>query len=494
MKKTSLFLLLLTLSIILCGCMGRSNDALYGMIDEIYEGEEFTEIVELPFVSTEQLNTTYFSMDSNTASYANLRRYINSGQKISGSTIKTDELINYFSYDLPDPETGNAFSISAEIGNAPWNSDHKLLTIGIASKYVALSENIRNNIVFLIDISGSMSSDNKLPLVKQAFSKFIDSLNDEDTISIVTYASGSKIEISGEKVKNKSKILNAVNRLNASGSTNGEEGLKNAYKVAEKNFIQNGNNRVIIVSDGDFNVGISSKDDLKEYIQNKLNSGIYLSTLGFGMGNYKDTTMETLAKYGNGIYAYIDCLLEAQKVLVDELHTTMIAVAKDVKASIEFNKEYVKEYRVIGYENKQLSEDEFNNEETDAGEVGSGHTTMATYELILTEEGKMLESSFLCTVKINYKDPQNNENKTISKEFYSNSLSGISSEDFIFVGGIIEFSLLCRNSNYKASANINSVILRLESLDCVSQNAYRQEFLELVKKANNDGLMIKPIQ
>ena len=496
MKKFMLLTMLFILSFIVVGCASSNTkgDAFYqpeidnSMMEEIM-GEGYNNITEFPFVSTIENNSTYFRLDSNTGSYANLRRYIENNQPINGNIIKTDELINYFSYDLPEPTNGNTFSIKASMMQTPWNEETKLVTIGVKSKTVELNSNIRNNLVFLIDVSGSMTSDNKLGLIQKAFPMMLDSLNSNDLISIVTYASGVKTHLSGCPVSNKNQIINVINGLKAGGSTAGSAGLDMAYQVAKQNFIAGGNNRIILATDGDFNVGPYSNDDLKEQVKQQLNSGVYLSVLGVGMGNYQDDMVETLAMNGNGNYAYIDSLIEARKVLTEDLATTLLTVAKDVKVKVEFNPDIISEYRVIGYENKQLTEDEFNDQEADSGEVGSSHTTVVTYEVKLNAQANLTSNDSILEVIMNYKDPETDESKTMSDVFYTNEIETKVSEDFIFVGCLIEFSLILRNSEYKKDANLYNVLERLESLKTISNDLYKQEFIGLVKKVLNNSLI-----
>lgn len=457
-------------------------------------GESYNAIVENPFVNTTHEKNSYFSMDSFTAAYSNLRRYIQSGMSLPADIIKTDELINYFHYDLAEPTEDETFSISAEMGQTPWNENTSLITIGVKTKTEKPDVSKGNNIVFLLDVSGSMWADNKLPLVKEAMCMLVDTLSEKDCISIVTYASGVKTILDGGYADNKTVIKNQINSLEASGSTNGEGGIELAYAVCEKHFIPGGNNRVIIASDGDFNVGKSSQTDLQGLIKEKLNTGIYLTALGFGMGNYKDTTMETLAKNGNGGYAYIDSIQEAKKVLVDEIDKTLVTVAKDVKNMVSFNSDYVASYRLIGYENKLLTEDDFNDDEKDAGEVGSGHTTIVCYEVVLKENVDESNAS-LFDVKINYKDPITNESKTTEKSFNTVDVNH-QSENFYFVSALVEFSLSLRNSPYKENATYQHALEMLDT-NCsnfLKNDEYKLEFYNLVTTALERGLVAEKIE
>lgn len=499
MKKLMTHLLMIMFVCTMCtSCSQKDislNPSYYpNVVDEVNQfsfdtGESYNEINENPFIHTTYHSDSYFSMDSFTASYANLRRYIQNGMKISSNIIKTDELINYFHYQLDEPLDGETFGISAQMETSPWNEETKLLTMGVQTKAEKLENTRGNNFVFLIDVSGSMSSENKLPLIQDAFCLLVDTLSENDRISIVTYASGLRTILDGGSGDEKKVLKDTIHSLKASGSTYGEQGLRKAYELAEKHFIPGGNNRVILASDGDFNVGISSQEGLRDFITGKLNTGIYLTTLGVGMGNYKDTTMETLAKYGNGGYAYIDTIEEAKKVLVDEIDKTLVTVAKDVKNKIHFNPNVVESYRLIGYENKRLTEEDFNDEHKDAGEVGSGHTTMVCYELVLKQDAN-LDIERIFDVQINYKDPKTNQSLTTKKEFGQLDFKAVN-EDFYFVGALVEFSLALRNSPYKGTANCQSVLDRLAQYCSMSlkEDQYKQEFYRLVQLVVANGLL-----
>lgn len=469
-----------------------SDDELAGN-DIIMRGEDYNDIIDNNFIYTNSQKVSYFSMDSFTASYSNLRRYINSGQALNANVIKTDELINYFSYDLEQPEEGETFKISAEMGKCAWSSN-QLLTIAVKTKEADLTTNEGNNLVFLIDVSGSMRGSNKIDLLKEGFIKLLDTLSANDRISIVTYASGVKTYAEGVYADEKESLKKIINSLTPNGATYASGGIQKAYEIAEKYFIPGGNNRIIIATDGDFNVGISSQDELKTFITEKAQSGVYLTTLGFGMGNYRDTTLETLAKNGNGNYAYIDSSLEIEKVLVDELSKTLVTVAKDVKSKVEFNPDIVDSYRLIGYENKLLTEDDFNNENKDAGEIGSGHTTIIVYEIVLKPEIDNSIDSIkeYFNVQINYKDPKSNESLTKKASFDERVIKDELSENHQFVSCLVEFALILKNSNYRGTANYTSLVERLEELECVKEDKFKNEFLSLVKIAKNNNLIANP--
>ncbi len=460
-------------------------------------GENYNRIVENQYVYTNKQQESYFSMDSFTASYSNLRRYINYQTKIPNDAVRTDELLNYFNYDFGGPENDEMFSISANLGSTPWNERTQLLTINIKAKETDQGNYTGNNIVFLIDVSGSMASTNKLNLIKAVFPKFLDALAPTDKISIVTYSNKIKILANGVYADEKEALKKVVNGLSATGGTAGADGLEKAYNVAKSNYIAGGNNRVIIASDGDFNIGRYSQDDLKELVENQLNSGIYLTTLGFGMGNYKDTTMETLAKYGNGGYAYIDNLEEAEKVLVNDLNKTLYTVAKDVKSCVTFNPNVVKAYRLIGYENKQLTKDEFNDVNKDAGEICSGHNTIVCYEIELCEDTPNSDdaNSDMFSVEIKYKDPKTDVSSVFSRSFKETDEKLAVTEEWYFASAIIEFSLLIRDSSYKFNASCKNILERL-AVNCknlLEKDQLKEEFYQLVKKAYQCNLITEPV-
>lgn len=520
MKKILSAIAIMALMIVFASCTNSRKDgggSLYepdnGMIEDgtssqfDYEfvhnwgdqflGENYNRIVENQYVYTNKQQESYFSMDSFTASYSNLRRYINYQTKIPNDAVRTDELLNYFNYDFGGPENDEMFSISANLGSTPWNERTQLLTINIKAKETDQGNYTGNNIVFLIDVSGSMASTNKLNLIKAVFPKFLDALAPTDKISIVTYSNKIKILANGLYADEKEALKKVVNGLSATGGTAGADGLEKAYNVAKSNYIAGGNNRVIIASDGDFNIGRYSQDDLKELVENQLNSGIYLTTLGFGMGNYKDTTMETLAKYGNGGYAYIDNLEEAEKVLVNDLNKTLYTVAKDVKSCVTFNPNVVKAYRLIGYENKQLTKDEFNDVNKDAGEICSGHNTIVCYEIELCEDTPNSDDadSDMFSVEIKYKDPKTDVSSVFSRSFKETDEKLAVTEEWYFASAIIEFSLLIRDSSYKFNASCKNILERL-AVNCknlLEKDQLKEEFYQLVKKAYQCNLITEPV-
>ena len=451
-------------------------------------GEGYTEITENPFIDTNQNNVSYFSIDKNTASYPNLRSMINSEYYyFNKDAVRVEEMINYFSYDYDAPEGDDILALNAAIFNTPYNPDTKLLTIGLKAEEIEFSD-IKNNLVFLIDVSGSMSDSDKLPLVQQAFMMLTEALNPDDRVSIVTYAGSDKVVLEGAKGSEKTRIMAAIEELNAAGSTAGSRGIYTAYEIAEKYFIQGGNNRVILATDGDFNVGTVTSAGLETLISAKRASGVFFSVYGFGRGNIQSDKMETLALKGNGNYSYIDSVNEARRALVDDIGGSLVTVAKDVKAGITFNPEFVESYRLIGYENKLLTEEEFNDSSTDAGELGSGHTVTVVYEIKMRDEAVFMIESIetIADVKIKYKPTENvggdaNTEQELTLSVKNYDFYGNPSDENIFVASVVEFALILRDSEYKADADINKLIERLGSLD-LANDPFKAEFRELVIK------------
>lgn len=486
-KIATLIIVLALFNVLFASCSYR------GAYDESYDPpyypfldsntNEFNEIVENAFMNVSENPVSTFALSVNTAGYSLLRRNINNNETIDKNQIKVEEIVNYFKYDYPEPEQGDPLSINASLFDCPW-SDAKLLTVGLKAENIDFS-NVRNNIVFLLDVSGSMMSEDKLGLMKRAFLMMIDNLNQNDTVSIVIYAGSNKVLLKGENGSEKAKISKAIEDLSAGGSTAGADGIKTAYAIAAEYFVQGGNNRVILATDGDFNVGISSQKELEKFISNKRATGVYLTVLGFGYGNLKDNKLETLANKGNGNYAYIDSINEARRVLVEEVGGTMNIVARDAKARVEFNPAKVHSYRLIGYENHLLTEEEWEEESTDAGEIGSGFTVTAVYEVILqdSEEESTMEDNLL-SVQIRYKSPDVNDNTVLELSIYVNAsnITDNPTEDMIFIGALVETCLILRDSQYKGTSNINNVLTRISSLQSVTENSYRAEFKTLVEK------------
>ena len=465
----------------------------------IYEEsrETYKAIDESGFKSTAKDPVTTFSADVDKASYSNVRRMLNYGQKPHKDAVRIEELINYFDYNYTPPAEGSKTPLNATttLSSCPWNPDNYLLRVGLQAKKIDLAKAPPSNIVFLIDTSGSMDEPNKMPLLKASFKLLLDNLRPEDRIAIVVYASQTGIALPSTPAKEKEKISKVIDDLVASGSTAGGAGLQTAYEVAEKNFLPKGNNRIILATDGDFNVGISSRDELQRLVEEKRNNGIYISVLGYGMGNYRDDMAETIANKGNGNYAYIDNFTEAKKVLVNEFGGTLYTVAKDVKLQLEFNPQYVKEYRLVGYENRALANEDFEDDKKDAGEIGAGHTVTALYELIpakgATTDGlryqKQVKEGFaneLAFLKIRYKDPVVKDAKSVEESIpIPFSLTDLTQtdDDYRFAAAVAEWGMLLRNSKYKAKSSYKQVIDLAKNAIGKDEEGYRKEFIRLVE-------------
>lgn len=464
-----------------------------------FNTEAYSPITENDFKNALMNPLSTFSIDVDAASYSNMRRFINSGQNPPADAVRIEEMINYFTYDYPQPKGEHPFSITTEVSDCPWNKNNKLVHIGLQGKNIDMSELPASNLVFLLDVSGSMSSPNKLPLLKKSFNLLIDNLREDDRVAIVVYAGAAGLVLPSTSGADKNKILEALNNLNAGGSTAGGAGIKLAYKVAQDNFIKGGNNRIILATDGDFNIGASSDGEMTRLIEEKRKSGVYLTCLGFGMGNYKDSKMETLADKGNGNYAYIDNILEAKKVLVTEMGGTLFTIAKDVKLQLEFNPNKVESYKLIGYENRLLNSEDFNDDTKDAGELGAGHTVTALYEIVLKGNGSAPaidplryqnltelipknNTDELLTVKFRYKKPEAETSKLIVNHLMDKSVSlSKSSDNFRFSAAVAEFGMLLRNSKHKANANFKQVIELAKASKGKDENGYRAEFIRLVE-------------
>lgn len=469
--------------------------------DYCYEpnSEEYEKAEENGFYITTAQPLSTFSADVDTASYANIRRMIEDGytlDEINPDAVRAEEFINYFSYDLKYPKKGEMFGVTTEISPCPWNEEHHLMMVGMRTEAIDMSEAPDSNLVFLLDVSGSMSDDDKLPLLQESFKELVNELGEDDKVSIVTYASGVETVLKGAKGSEKDKICQAIDELYASGGTNGEGGIQRAYQLAEANFIKGGNNRVILATDGDLNIGVSQPDELEKLIEEKRDSGVYLSVLGFGTGNIKDNNMERLADCGNGNYAYIDSLFEAKKVLVEEMGSTLVTVAEDVKLQVEFNPATVNAYRLIGYENRMLEATDFNDDTKDAGEIGAGHTVVALYEIIPTgsqdeitlkyQSGKddedkedILYDDEFATVKIRYKEPGQNESQLKSYVVDEGDWSKNPSDDYVFASLAAEFAMILSDSPNKGNATLEGIMETYSKLDI--DDEYKEEFYYLVK-------------
>ncbi|MEH2438942.1 YfbK domain-containing protein [Nostoc sp.] len=473
--------------------------------DRRFNTENYNRIEDNPFhrVGNDPLST--FSIDVDTASYSNMRRFITQGQLPPKDAVRIEELINYFTYNYPQPKGQRPFSVTTEVAAAPWNPQHKLVQVGLQGKRLESETLPPSNLVFLIDVSGSMNDPNKLPLVQQSLKLLVNKLRPEDRVSLVVYAGNAGVVLPATPGSQKSKILAAIDRLEAGGSTAGGQGIELAYKIAKQNFLKSGNNRVILATDGDFNVGVSSDGELTRLIEQKREQGIFLTVLGFGTGNYKDGKMEQLADKGNGNYAYIDTLLEAKKVLVNDLRGTLFTIAKDVKIQVEFNPAKVQAYRLIGYENRLLQNQDFNDDKKDAGDIGAGHSVTALYEIIPTgtkSDVKLPEvdplryqrsgetaldaaGNELMQVKLRYKLPQDSTSQLITQTIQDDDLRSdqIPSTNLRFAAAVATFGMVLRDSEYKGNANYDLVMKLATQAKGEDQEGYRDEFIRLVEQS-----------
>ena len=466
-------------------------------LDIEWNTEEYKHIDENGWKSVNVSPFSTFAADVDTASYANLRRMINYGQRIPEDAVRIEELINYFSYYYAAPSNNEPFSITTEMAPCPWNDQTELLMVGIKAKDIDMSQRKASNLVFLVDVSGSMDGADRLGLVQSSFKMLTEELGQDDRISLVTYASGDKVVFEGLSGANKKEITEKVEDLFAGGGTNGSKGIQTAYEIAEKYFIEGGNNRIILATDGDLNIGITDEGSLTRLVKEKAKSGVFLSVLGFGWGNLSDSRMEALADNGNGNYNYIDSLSEAKKVLVDEMGGTLFTVAKDTKIQVEFNPAMIKGYRLIGYENRAMAAEDFNDDKKDGGEIGAGHTVTALYEIALKDSEQEIpevESKYSAkaddtaelsgeylTVNIRYKEPDGDTSSLITRSVDAASYSDKMSDNLSWAAGVAQAGMLIRKSEYAGTSTMAGVIERLSALDSTKNDEYRQEFCELMK-------------
>ena len=532
MKKKLLVLLgIVTVTVQLGGCGAKASDAVTADVSANYtttesvamdgmadyseakvveeeldwNTEEYDKVEEKGFTAVANQPLSTFSADVDTASYSNIRRMIEDGyslEDIPKGAVRIEEMLNYFSYDYKLPEGEEPFGVTTVMGDCPWNENAKLLQIGLKTEAIDFSEAPDSNFVFLLDVSGSMNDADKLPLLQKSFALLAEQLSEKDRVSIVTYAGSDEIILEGANGSETKKIADAIESLEADGGTNGSAGIETAYSLAEEYFIEGGNNRVILATDGDLNLGVTSESDLEELISEKKESGIFLSVLGFGTGNIKDNKMETLADCGNGNYAYIDSFGEAKKVLVEELGATMVTVAKDVKLQVEFNPAYVKGYRLLGYENRALTTEEFDDDTKDAGEIGAGHTVTALYEVIPVDSEQEIPKTDLkyqdsnastgvengewMTLKIRYKEPEKEESKLCEYPISENAYTREPNQDFYFAAAVAEFGLLLRDSEYKGESSFENIASLLK-LANTQEDEYKDEFAYLVRKLARDA-------
>lgn len=480
------------------GIGGGYAKSAFGSFDENeYNTEDYSSIAENEFKSARENPLSTFSIDVDNASYSNVRRFITQGSAPPKDAVRIEEMINYFTYDYPQPKAEHPFSINTEATVCPWDRTHQLVLVGLQGKDIPKENLPAANLTFLLDVSGSMEGPTRLPLVKKSLRLLIDQLREQDKVSIVVYAGAAGLVLPPTSGNDKKKILEALENLQAGGSTAGGAGIKLAYATARENYSKNGNNRVILCTDGDFNVGVSSDGELQRIIEKERESGVFLTVLGFGMGNYKDNKLETLADKGNGNYGYIDNLLEAQKMLVTQMGGTLNTIAKDVKIQIEFNPAKVKGYRLIGYENRLLAKEDFNNDKKDAGELGAGHTVTALYEIIpagvankyldsvdaLKYQSTALNSSDeLMTVKFRYKEPKDSISKLITQPLRSVDITTLApSNNIKWAMAVAEFGQVLRDSKFKGNSTIESALANARHAKGKDEEGYRAEFIKLIE-------------
>lgn len=470
--------------------------------DRYANREEYNHNAENRFKSPVKDPLSTFSIDVDAASYSNIRRFINQGEMPPKDAVRIEEMINYFNYNYPKPTGNDPVRITTEVGICPWNKTHRLVQIGLKAREIENQNLPASNFVFLIDVSGSMFGPTRLELVKSSLRLLVNNLREKDRVAIVTYCGDARVALPSTPGNEKQKIKDALETLTAGGSTAGGAGIKEAYRIAQKNFIAQGNNRIILCTDGDFNVGASSETELENLIESKRKGGIFLTVLGYGMGNYKDNKMQILAQKGNGNHAYIDNIQEANKVLVNEFGSTMYAVAKDVKLQVEFNPAKVQSYRLVGYETRMLNNEDFNDDTKDAGEMGAGHTVTALYEIIPTGisgnipgsidplkyqtetniNTQTSNSSELLTVKLRYKTPEEEKSKKIEKSVTDMGKDNVS-PDFRFASAVAMFAQLLKDSDFKGEATYDKVIETANKGLSFDPEGYRAEFVRLVQSA-----------
>ncbi|MEM1044050.1 MAG: von Willebrand factor type A domain-containing protein [Bacteroidota bacterium] len=462
--------------------------------------EGYSAVVENDFRRPADAPLSTFSIDVDAASYANVRRFLGDGQLPVKDAVRIEELVNYFEYDYPDPDGAHPFAVVTEVSEAPWAPAHRLVHIGLQGERIDTEDLPPSNLVFLLDVSGSMNSPDKLPLLKQAFRLLASNLREQDRVGIVVYAGAAGIVL--EPTSDKTAILEALDRLQAGGSTAGGAGLKLAYDLAREHFDPEKNNRVILATDGDFNVGPSSDAEMMRLIEAERESGVFLSVLGFGTGNLQDSKMETIADHGNGHYAYIDSVHEARKVLVSEMGGTLVAIAKDVKIQVEFNPAHVAAYRLIGYENRLLADEDFNDDTKDAGELGAGHSVTALYEIVPVgievptagvDELKYQQQTVrpdaaanpeMLTVKLRYKEPDGDTSRLLDTALIDRDVAlDQTSESFRFAAAVAEFGLLLRDSEHRGRASFENAQMLAQSARSTDPHGYRAEFVRLLETA-----------
>ena len=463
--------------------------------------ETYDRIFDNPYQLALNQPLSTFSIDVDTASYSNVRRFLNEGQLPPRDAVRIEEFINYFPYQNPQPQGEHPIALRAEVAQCPWNAKHQLVRVGLQGKRIATEEMPPRNLVFLIDTSGSMAPLNRLPLLVTALRLLVQQLNARDRVAIVTYAGSAGLALPSTPGNQQETILAALDRLHAAGSTNGGEGIVLAYRLAQENFIKGGANRVILGTDGDFNVGVTNRGDLVRLIEEKRKTGVFLSVLGFGMGNYKDSTLEELARHGNGQHAYIDCFEEARKVFVQDI-ANLVPIARDVKVQVEFNPTWVQAYRLIGYENRLLRAEDFNDDSKDAGDMGAGHTVTALYEVVppgvpvdlprvdplkyqkKIEPAAAADSAELCTIKVRYILPEETKSKLLTLPVQNRKPTvAEASSDFRFTAAVASFAMILRDSPHKGSASFEQVLELARDAGQFDPGKHRAEFIQLVRTA-----------
>ena len=467
-----------------------------------FNTEAYDFIADNPFIRATQDALATFSIDVDTASYSNVRRFLTMNQLPPKDAVRIEEMINYFTYDYTPPTGAAPIAVHTEVAAPPWKPEHRLVRVGIKAKEIGLSKRPPSNLVFLIDVSGSMATPEKLPLLKSAMKLLVEKLTEADHVAIVTYAGSTGVRLPSTSGDHKDRILSAIDGLDSAGSTNGGAGIVLAYETAVSHFIQGGTNRVILATDGDFNVGITNEGDLTRLIEEKAKGGVFLTVLGFGMGNYKDSTLEKLADKGNGHYGYIDTLNEARKTLVEEMSGTLITVAKDVKVQVEFNPAQVNAYRLIGYENRVLHHQDFNDDKKDAGDMGAGHTVTALFEIVprgvevriptvdplkyqqSTQPNAHSTNGEVLNVKIRYKDPEGDTSRLMEIPVRdSGNAFSEATTDFRFAAAVASFGMILRDSPHKGQSPLEAVVETAGNSKGTDKNGYREEFVQLVRKA-----------
>jgi Ca-activated chloride channel family protein len=486
--RTLLCILSLSLLLSACGQQGGSsspsvaNRGAVTTADEPASGERYDHVAESAFrvAGREPLST--FSIDVDTASYSNVRRFIEDGHLPPADAVRVEEFVNYFAYEYPQPIAGVPFSVTTEVAECPWNEGNRLMRIGLKGRDVSHEQMAASNLVFLIDTSGSMASSDKLPLLQSSLEVLVDQLTERDRVAIVTYAGSSRLALDATPGDRKDEIKAAIRELGSGGSTNGAAGIEQAYAIAERNAIPGGNNRVVLATDGDFNVGVTSQEALARLVETKRESGVYLTVLGFGTGNLNDATMERLADLGNGNYAYVDSLDEGRRVLGRNMRSTIQTIAKDVKIQVEFNPAAVARYRLVGYENRALADEDFEDDLKDAGEIGAGHTVTALYEIVPARADR----GDVATVRLRYKEPNAAESESLSVAVADAGarLEDVS-PDFRFASAVAEFGMRLRGSQYVERGGYDDLLARARAASGPDLDGRRAEFLRLVASARS---------